>query len=152
MGRSGRGETPGRAYIQTQNPDSNVIKLAAKQDYVAFYEDEILTRKLMIYPPYCDILSVMFSAVSQKEAMGAAAFFADIVKNKILSEFSDVKLIILKPMPTAVPRVNNKYRFRIIIKCKNGKRFRELINKSVDEFFESKYAKQTSISLDVNPE
>ena len=43
-------------------------------------------------------------------------------------------------------------RFRIIIKCKNGKRFRELINKSVDEFFESKYAKQTSISLDVNPE
>ena len=152
VGRSGRGETPGRAYIQTQNPDSNVIKLAAKQDYVAFYEDEILTRKLMIYPPYCDILSVMFSAVSQKEAMGAAAFFADIVKNKILSEFSDVKLIILKPMPTAVPRVNNKYRFRIIIKCKNGKRFRELINKSVDEFFESKYAKQTSISLDVNPE
>lgn len=152
VGRSGRGKTPGRAYIQTQNPDSNVIKLAAKQDYVAFYEDEILTRKLMIYPPYCDILSVMFSAVSQKEAMGAAAFFADIVKNKILSEFSDVKLIILKPMPTAVPRVNNKYRFRIIIKCKNGKRFRELINKSVDEFFESKYAKQTSISLDVNPE
>lgn len=152
VGRSGRGETPGRAYIQTQNPDSNVIKLAAKQDYVAFYEDEILTRKLMIYPPYCDILSVMFSAVSQKEAMGAAAFFADIVKNKILSEFSDVKLIILKPMPTAVPRVNTKYRFRIIIKCKNGKRFRELINKSVDEFFESKYAKQTSISLDVNPE
>ena len=152
VGRSGRGETPGRAYIQTQNPDSNVIKLAAKQDYVAFYEDEILTRKLMIYPPYCDILSVMFSAVSQKEAMGAAAFFADIVKNKILSEFSDVKLIILKPMPPAVPRVNNKYRFRIIIKCKNGKRFRELINKSVDEFFESKYAKQTSISLDVNPE
>ncbi len=152
VGRSGRGKTPGRAYIQTQNPDSNVIKLAAKQDYVAFYEDEILTRKLMIYPPYCDILSVVFSSPLQKGALDAATFFADTVKNRILSEFSDVKLIILKPMPTAVPRVNNKYRYRIIIKCKNGKRFRELINKSVDEFFESKYAKNTSISLDVNPE
>lgn len=152
VGRSGRGKTPGRAYIQTQNPDSNVIKLAAKQDYVAFYEDEILTRKLMIYPPYCDILSVTFASPLQKSALDAASFFADTVKNEILSRYSDVKLIILKPMPTAVPRVNNKYRFRIIIKCKNGKRLRELINKSVDEFFVSKYAKNTSISLDVNPE
>lgn len=152
VGRSGRGESPGRAYIQTQNPDSNVIKLSAKQDYVSFYEDEILTRKLMIYPPYCDILALTVAAVSEKCAANSANFIVDTIKKHVSGEFSDVKLIILKPMPTAVPRVNNKYRYRIIIKCKNNKRFRELINKSMGEFFESPNSKNSSISLDVNPE
>lgn len=152
VGRSGRGTSPGRAYIQTSNPDNNIIKLAAKQDYEAFYNDEILTRKLMIYPPYCNIVSVSVSSISQKNVLDASNCFVDILKTNINKDFSDVKVIILTPTPAAVPRVNNKYRYRIIIKCKNNKRLRELLRVSVDDFYKSKYSKNSSISIDVNPE
>ena len=60
VGRAGRGETPGRAVIQTLLPENNIIALASKQDYKAFYNTEIKLRKALIYPPYCDICTVGF--------------------------------------------------------------------------------------------
>lgn len=152
VGRSGRGETPGRAYIQTSNPDSNVIRLAAKQDYEAFYEDEILTRRLMVYPPFCDILAVTVASSAQKLSADAAAEFVKLLTGGVEKVFSDVKLIILRPTPTAVLRVNNRYRYRIIIKCKNNRRLRELINQTIDKYNTTAFAKNAILSVDVNPE
>ena len=152
VGRSGRGDTPGRAYIQTLDPENSVIKLAAAQDYESFYNEEILTRKLMVYPPYCDILSVVTMSQTQARAMQSAQKFVDLLTEKISGEFSDVKLIILRPTPTAVPRVSGKYRYRIIIKCKQNRRLRELITAVLEEYYQSVQGKYSSVYVDVNPE
>ncbi len=152
VGRSGRGDIPGKAYIQTSNPDSNVIKLAAKQDYEAFYNEEILTRKLMVYPPYCDIVSIAAVGTTQNLVSAATKDFVNILTDNIGKSFSDIKLIILRPTPAAVVRVNNKYRYRIIIKCKNNKRFRELLKHSLDVYYGSAFSKNVALTVDVNPE
>ncbi len=148
LGRAGRGESKGIAVIQTTDPDSSLINLAAAQDYESFYNQEILTRKMMIYPPYCDI-TVIAALSSEKETAGDTINqITDNIKELVNSEFSDVKLIILGPSPAGMPRVNNRYRYRIIIKAKNSRRFRELIKKAI----QIKTDKDTSVFVDINPE
>ena len=148
VGRAGRGENPGTAIIQTIHPDGNLIKLASKQDYDAFYEEEILTRKLMIYPPYCDITLVCATAPYKEEAKNAINSVFNNIKNLLKDEFNDVKLIILGPSPAAMPRVNNRYRYRMIIKSKNNSKYRELLRKAID----IKKKNDVSVFVDINPE
>ena len=152
VGRSGRGESPGKAYIQTLDPDNNIIKLAAKQDYRAFYDEEILTRKLMVYPPYCDIVSVMTSAATQSLAALGAESFVGVLTELLKGEFKDVKMIILRPTPNVVPRVNNRYRHRVIIKCRMTSKTRELLSRAIDSYYKTEFGKKTTVSVDVNPE
>ena len=148
VGRAGRGDTPGIAIVQTVNPDSELINQAKNQDYDKFYNDEILTRKLMIYPPYCDICVVgTLSTVRENAQNSINLIFAEI-KRLISEEYSDIKLIILGPAAYSIPKVNNKYRYRIIIKCKNNQRFRELLRKVIS----IKLNGDTSVSVDFNPE
>jgi len=148
VGRAGRGDTPGVAIVQTVNPDSQLINQARNQDYDTFYSDEILTRKLMIYPPYCDICVVGTASVKREVAENSIKQIFAEIKRLLSEKYSDIKLIILGPAPYSIPKVNNKYRFRIIIKCKNNSRFRELLRKAVS----IKLAADTSVSVDFNPE
>ena len=83
IGRSGRGDTRGNAIIQTTIPESEIISFAEKQDYDSFYNSEIMTRRLMVYPPYCDIFMLGISAVGQNITLFAAKKLFDIIK-KIL--------------------------------------------------------------------
>lgn len=152
VGRSGRGEKEGSAIIQTVTPENNIIKLAAAQDYDSFYNDEINSRKLMIYPPYCELAMLVVQSESRSDAKaGIDYIFSRLVEN-VNNEFSDVKLNILGPSVATVPRVNNKYRYRLIIKFKAFNRFAELLNKSLQEYYNSKYGKNTTASVDINPE
>lgn len=148
VGRAGRGETPGTAVIQTVNPDSNIIELAQNQDYDGFYEEEILNRKLMIYPPYCDICSVNTRSVSREAAEEAVNLIFKNIKELLDEEFSDVKLIILGPSPATVIKVNNRYRYRMIIKCKNNFRFREMLRRAIN----IKLPRDSVVTVDINPE
>lgn len=148
IGRAGRGDSAGTAVIQSLNPDSELIELAARQDYEGFYNDEIMTRKLMIYPPYCDICTVSTRSFAKSEAQNAVNEVFANIKSLLQGEYSDIKTIILGPAPAAVPRVNNKYRFRMIIKCKNGKRFREMLKKAT----EIKQKGDVTVTVDINPE
>lgn len=151
VGRSGRGEQPGVAVIQTFNPTDHIIKLAAQQDYDAFFDEEILTRKLMTYPPYCDIASLNCVCADKGEASNAANELLNIIKEKISGEYSDVKLIILGPVPPAIPKVNNKYRYRLIIKCKANARFRTFLRDVLDESRKNRAFRNTAVYVDVNP-
>ena len=148
VGRAGRGDDKGAAIIQTLHPEANVIRLAAAQDYDAFYNEEILTRKLMIYPPYCDIVMVGSSSVSRENAESAIRSVFDNIKNLLETDYNDIKLVILGPAAASMPRVNNRYRFRMIIKTKNSKRFREMLHKAVN----IKKSSDTSVFVDLNPE
>ncbi len=148
IGRAGRGDVPGKAIIQTSNPDSNLIELAKSQDYDSFYEEEIISRRLMIYPPYCDICVVSSRSVNREYAQKAINFVSDKIKELLSDEFKEVKLTILGPAPATVPKVNNKYRYRMIIKCKNNKGFREMLRKALDV----KLLGDSTVSVDFNPE
>lgn len=148
IGRAGRGQDNGVAVIQTNEPESNIITLAQNQDYEAFYNEEIGLRKMMIYPPYCDIISVLISSENQSMALSSANNILKNIKDSVETEFSDVKLITLGPAPAMMPKVNNKYRYTILIKCKNSKRTRDLIRKAIT----ANIHRETSITVDVNPE
>ena len=148
VGRAGRGENAGRAIVQSVNPDSEIIGLAAKQDYEGFYESEIMTRRLMIYPPYCDICVVSARANARQNAEAAINGIFGKIKEMIKGEYADVKLIILGPAPAAIPVVNGKYRYRMIIKCKNNKKFREMLRRAL----EIKPLPDTAVIADMNPD
>ena len=148
VGRAGRGENAGRAIIQSLNPEGWLISLAAKQDYDGFYNEEILTRKLMVYPPYCDICVVCTRSAFKETAEKAAKTIFDNIKAMLNGEYCDIKAIILGPAPASVPKVNNRYRCRMIIKCKNTRRFREMLRRAIDV----KLVGDTAVAVDMNPE
>ena len=148
VGRAGRGGETGRAIIQTMDPESNVIALAREQDYDSFYEEEILNRKLMIYPPFCDICVVSAQSLSREKAEKTINDIFTNIKKLIENEYKTVKVIILGPSVAAIARVNNKYRFRMIIKCKNNAEFRKMLRAALD----GKSGDQTTVSVDMNPE
>ena len=151
IGRSGRSEE-GTAVIQTIAPDNEIISLSKSQDYERFYETEILQRKLLKYPPYCDLCVIGFSGISKENTFNfAKEFFGDITKH-LENDYKDLRLMILGPSPCNIPKINNKYRFRIIIKCKNSKLFRDLIrNLIISSNKKGKY-KNISVFADINPE
>ncbi|MBE6781601.1 MAG: primosomal protein N' [Ruminococcaceae bacterium] len=148
FGRAGRGEDEGVAIIQTTDPESNLIRLAAQQDYDSFYSQELAVRKMMTYPPYCDIAQIVVSSSFKELAENTASEVFRVVTEQLKEGYSDIKLRILGPSPAATPKVNNKYRYRLIIKAKNNKRFRELIRKATSV----KCEKDTVVSVDINPE
>lgn len=138
VGRAGRGKYKGRAIIQTLNPENEVLHLAAKQDYESFYDTEIGMRKAMVYPPFCNICTVGFSGEKEEKVSKSALKFLTSLKTAATNEYSDQKLIVLGPMPEPVYKVSNKYRVRILIKCKNNQRFRKLLSELLQDFANDK--------------
>ncbi len=148
VGRAGRGDNTGKAIIQTTNPENSVIELAKNQDYDGFYNDEILSRKLFIYPPYCDMAVICVQSIFRVQAQNTINGIFGKIREMINNEYSDVKLIILGPAPSVIAKINNRYRYRMIIKCKNNKRFREVIKLAIDINLKN----DVSVSVDINPE
>ena len=152
VGRSGRGENPGTALVQTVTPDSSVINLAAMQDYDKFYEQEIMTRKIMIYPPYCELCLIGFVGESKEQVSASAAAFFTKIKSLNEYDYPSVKMIILGPSPASIPRVNGKYRYRIIIKTKNTSDFRKIISSALCDFGKDRRNKNVTAYADLNPD
>lgn len=152
VGRAGRGDTKGRAVIQTLTPESSIINMAQRQDYTAFYENEIYIRKMMVYPPYCDICSIVFTCDNELKALAAARSFIYGIKVGIEEKYNDQKLIVLGPMSPRVFKLGGKYRYRIIIKCHNNDSFRRMISDLLILFSKNKENKDVSVSIDINPE
>lgn len=148
VGRAGRGDESGRAVIQTNDPDNSIITLAQKQDYDAFYNEEMMLRKAFVYPPYCDIAAILVQSFSADVALGTAKKILNGVKDAVQGNYKDVSVIVLGPTVARVPKVNNRYRFRLLIKCKNNRRLRQMLREAVD----FKYEKDTSVIIDMNPE
>ena len=116
-GRAGRGNKRGRAVIQTYSPENEAVSLVKMHDYNAFYETEIIQRSLMWYPPYSDIVCVLFSGNAATLVNQAAKYYLKQLGKP--SEWGQ-KAQILGPVPASISKMNNKYRYRIIIKCENG--------------------------------
>lgn len=128
VGRCGRNELPGKAYIQTYTPENPVIEVAAAQDYDRFFEEEILNRKVMLYPPFCSICSVGFSGERESQVIRAAGEFLRRMKDKVEHEYASLPIKVLGPTGFGILKVSNKYRYRVIIKCRNDDNFRRMIS------------------------
>ena len=152
VGRSGRGENKGTALIQTVTPDNTVIGFAAEQDYDKFYEQEILTRKIMIYPPYCELCLVGFVGENKEEVRASATAFFDRIRSLNERTYTSVKMIILGPSQASIPRVGGKYRYRIIIKTKNTSDFRKIISTALKDFGRDRRNKNVTAFADLNPD
>lgn len=152
VGRAGRGRYEGTAVIQTCNPENDVIQIAARQDYDAFFKDELKTRKMLIYPPYCDICLIGFIGENEPKVRVASQKFTDKLKEKLGGEYNDLKIIALGPMTARVSKISNKFRYRLILKCKNTKRFRALMNELLKYTGTDRAYNDVSVYIDLNPE
>lgn len=151
VGRAGRRDQPGKAMIQTYMPGNPYLHLAAEQDYFGFYKREILFRKSMLYPPFADILVIGFTAESEQYARSAANSFTANIRRLAQEEYTDLPLRVLPAAPATVARVSNKFRYRIIIKCRNTKRFRDMVRRLLMEFYSDKKYQKVSVYADSNP-
>ena len=127
VGRSGRGTKRGRAIIQTYTPDNPVLALASQQDYVHFYEQEILFRKAMLYPPFADIVVIGFVGEQESKVAKASQLFLEMLSHLASTEYSKLPIRALCPTPAQVAKVSNKYRYKLMIKCKNNLKFRKML-------------------------
>ncbi len=134
VGRSGRGREKGMAVIQTHTPDNLIISMAAKQDYESFYNTEIRVREAMLYPPFADICLIGFVGENQALTLKAANGFLQDFVSEASQNYPKLPLRLLGPSPAAVVKVSNKFRYKLIIKCKNNRSFRELLSKVLLSF------------------
>lgn len=150
VGRSGRGTKQGVAFIQTFVPEHYVLELASRQDYKEFYSQEIALRKALVYPPFCDICVVGINSPIDIQAQKASNVFINILKENINKLSFDFPLRVLGPSQFSIGKINNRYRYRIIIKCKNEKHFRELISTSLKDAMKHKAFSNVRIYADIN--
>ena len=144
-GRAGREELEGNVIIQTYNPDNYSIQAARSQNYLKFYETEIELRKQLKYPPFCDIIVIRFDSINEKQIKEEALELYLKIKEKI-----DNKFLVLKPMPAPIDKIQNKYRWRIIIKGNIDEKTNMLLNDLLKEIYD-KNIKDLRIGIEVNP-
>ena len=144
-GRAGRENLPGKVIIQTYSPENFCIQCSKNQDYKEFYKTEIELRKQLKYPPFCDIILFGISSFNKEEIQKASEKLYAILK-----KYSEDKLQVMPPLPAPIDKIKNRYRWRIVTKCKLSNSVIKIINKSLEEFYKLKY-KNIKISCDANP-
>ena len=150
IGRAGRADKEGLAVIQTMNPDSDVIRKACAQDYESFFAQEIRLRRLLVFPPFCDIVLLTLTSPDEKELQKACLRLTEELNNRTLTDFRDVPLQSFGPFEAPVYRVDNVYRMRVVIKCRLNKRARALFSSLLSAFSPGS-RRNPVLSIDFNP-
>ena len=127
VGRGGRRELPGRAFLQTYQPDHPVLTAAARQDYPAFYKTEVETRRLLLYPPFCRLYCLGFWGEKEAEVKAAGQAVLSLLERLLPAEYKELPVRLLGLAPAGVLRVAGRYRYKLLIKGKNSPRMRELL-------------------------
>ena len=149
VGRSGRAKDPGFAIIQTTDPDNPVLNLAAAQDYDAFFEQEIAYRKLGLYPPFCVLCVIGFAGAKEIEVARAAARFAALLGQQAAKQ-PDLPLRVLGPTPGSIEKINDTYRYKLTIKCRNDRRFRDLVRSTLERYEQEKLPSKATVAVDLH--
>ena len=144
-GRAGRGKLKGRALIQTYNPENETIITAAKQDYGSFYRDEIELRKLLIYPPFCEIINFVFTSESKDVSMNTAKGF----REKLQKVIAPSEAVFYPINEAPLFKLGGRYRYRFLLKTRYSMELYNIIAKVYSETVSNKNSSQ--ISIDVNP-
>ena len=171
-GRAGRENLPGKVIIQTYNPQSFAIQCAREQNYQKFYETEIALRKQLKYPPFCDIILIGFNSYDENEIKKVSNQMYEELQKELnqlqgVSKIENLNVLnnvqedemmqnevnavkLFKPMPCPIDKIQNRYRWRIIIKGNMTVEINRILNDSLKNIYKQKI-KDTRISIDVNP-
>lgn len=141
-GRSGRGDKEGKVYIQTFNPDHYAIYCAKNHDYVSFYKKEMEIRHTLGYPPYYYLVLVKIISKDYSKAQKESTKIGDYLKRN-LSEVS-----ILGPSMANVFKMNNQYRFQIVLKYKRCEKLYPVLKKLINHYQSDRLL---TVDIDFNP-
>ena len=149
IGRAGRAGETGRAIVQTFSPENRVIRLAAEQDYPAFYEEEIAFRRAMGYPPFCDIAVISLSGTDEKALLS----FAADAREHVLSLFRRAEgapaYALYGPLEAGAYKVAERYRLRLLVKCRLSSSVRRLFGEFLFDYAQKQSA--VTVTVDFNP-
>ncbi len=134
VGRSGRGQQRGRALVQTYSPENPIIQLAAMQDYPRFYSEEILSRRLHLYPPYCTMVGIGFVGEHQTAVCQGARQFLQQFTTLAAQQYPKLPVRLMGPIPADIAKAAGKYRYKLLLKCKNTKETRALLGQVLSWF------------------
>ena len=152
VGRAGRGRYRGTALIQTHVPENPYLHLAAAQDYESFFETEIRFRRAMLYPPFADLLQIGFVGEKEDTVRAAAEHFSALLAETFRRDYPNLPLRLLRASAASVSRMGGKYRYKIIMKYKNSKAFRDAIAMLLSAFSSDKRFLSVTAYADPNPD
>ena len=144
-GRAGREKDKGKVFIQTYNPDDYAILCSQKQDYKEFYRGEISLRKRLNYPPFCDIILIRIHS----EDFNKVKNISEKIYEGLLKQKNN-NLFVYKPVPSPIDKIQNVFRWRIVIKGRLNKMAIATLKRAIEPFYGGKY-KDVSIIVDSNP-
>ena len=151
VGRAGRGDSPGRAVIQTLVPEHQVIRLAAEQDYEGFYQLEIQLRRVQNAPPFGDIATVTFTGQEETAVLRGAAKFRDSLTACLEQEaYKEETCTVLGPAPCVVPKINYNFRYQLTLRGNLTRSVRQLLAHLLRQFSMDKLNRGVSAFVDVN--
>ena len=151
VGRAGRGERAGRAVIQTYHPDNEVIQAAAKQDYEAFYQNELRLRRLRRYPPFADLFTLTVSGREEMRVIAAACALRDALR--AASEKEPLRALeteVLGPAGAPVVKVNERYRYCVYLSGRSDNALRRTVSEYLLAFSARKENRGLDIFADCN--
>jgi primosomal protein N' (replication factor Y) len=151
IGRAGRGMAAGKAVIQTMTPEHPVIQLSAAQDYDAFYDAEIRLRQLRGVPPFADEITLTFSGPFEDRVIDGAMRFRQVLEAQLRTPtYCREAVQILGPAPAPIVKINNRFRHRLTLGCKNTRVLRQLLAYLLREFARDRTNKGVTAWADVN--
>ncbi len=148
IGRAGRAKDGGVAVIQTFAPKNEVIRLACLQDYDKFYEGEIALRRELTYPPFCDMVQLTLTAEDEYELVKSSKALHEKIVEKLSGEYSKLPFLVFGPFEAQVYKLNEKYRMRMVVKCRLTRESRRLFHELLCDFSESR---ALTLAIDLNP-
>ena len=148
IGRAGRATDGGVAVIQTFVPANETIRLACRQDYESFYEGEIAIRRELSYPPFCDMVQLTLTAEDEGELCREATKLSESIIGKLKGDFANLPFVVFGPFEAQIYKLNEKYRMRMVVKCKLNSKSRGLFRELLCEWAQKR---TTTLSVDLNP-
>jgi len=143
-GRAGRGERPGRVVVQAFDADHPVLRLAADQDYEAFYDREIQYRRALRYPPLSALVQIL---VQEKDLVLARRWAAEVVE--ALRSIEPRRILLAGPGPAPVERIKGRWRQQVLVRAAGRRRLVETVDRAMQEI-EGKVPRK-ALTVDVDP-
>lgn len=150
IGRTGRGIKHGDAFIQTYQPEHYSIKHALVEDYKGFYEEEIMFRKAMIYPPYCHLLNIISLSENEAECRRLLNDCVTVIED-MFKNVEDPKFVVLGPAQTSIGKIKGYYRYRVIVKGSSYKKLTLVMKELYNRKDNNITYKNARLTMDLNP-